>query len=149
MFVRLLTIGIVLAFTACEKTDHDTIDKWVRTEKGPGKLAKALSDESIDADLSAHAAANLIKPPLSQEAEVRDALERMTQGRRTQVIGKLAPRLWEIARIENEMKLPNVPHVTAKDALVTIRKYADDAQRPQIDGYLIDWYGVASYEGRA
>jgi hypothetical protein len=145
----LTIVLLVVASAGCEKTDHESIDKWPRTEKGPGKLANALADESIDADLSAHAAANLIKPPLSQDAQVRDTLEKMSQGRRTQVIGKLAPRLWDIARIENEMKLPNTPHVAAKDALVTIRKFADDAQRQQIDGYLTDWYAVASYEGRA
>src|SRR5438105_523262 len=132
MFVRLMILLTLLA--ACEKTDHDSIDKWPRTEKGPGKLAKAVADESIDADLSAHAAVNLIKPPLSQESEVRDLLEKMSPGRRTQVIAKLAPRLWDVARVENEMKLPNSTHVAAKDALVTIRKYADDTERPQIDG---------------
>ena len=30
-----------------------------------------------------------------------------------------------------------------------LRKYADDAEKQQIDGYLIDWYGAPSYEGRA
>ena len=65
------------------------------------------------------------------------------------MIGKLAPRLWEIARVEGEMQMPRAAQVAAKDALVTIRKYADDAAKQQIDGYLIDWYGVASYEGRA
>ena len=29
------------------------------------------------------------------------------------------------------------------------RKYADDKAKAQIDGYLVDWYCVASYEGRA
>ncbi|MEO8703554.1 MAG: hypothetical protein ABI867_26130 [Kofleriaceae bacterium] len=150
MFARLLTMSITLCFLfACEKTDHDSIDKWPRTEKGPGKLVKAVSDEGIDADLSAHAAANLIKPPLSQENEVRDALERMTPGRRSMVLGKLAPRLWEIARVESEKKLPLAPQIAAKDALVMIRKFADDALKPQIDGYLTDWYAVTSYEKRA
>jgi hypothetical protein len=150
MFARLLTmwITVVLLF-GCEKTDHDSIDKWPRTDKGPGKLVKAVADEGIDADLSAHAAANLIKPPLSQENEVRDALEKMTPGRRSQVVGKLAPRLWEIARVESEKKLPLAPQIAAKDALVMLRKYADDTQKSQIDGYLIDWYAVASYEKRA
>jgi hypothetical protein len=30
-----------------------------------------------------------------------------------------------------------------------VRKYADAATKTQIDGYLVDWYAVASYEGRA
>jgi hypothetical protein len=150
MFARLLTMWITMVLlVACEKTDHDSIDKWPRTDKGPGKLVKAVADENIDPDLSAHAAANLLKPPLSQENEVREALEKMTPGRRTMVLGKLAPRLWEIARVESEKKLPLAPQIAAKDALVMIRKFADDPLKQQIDGYLIDWYAVASYEKRA
>lgn len=149
MFARLLTIAIVLAFTACEKTDHDSIDKWVSTEKGPGKLKKAVEDEGLDADLSAHAAANLIKPPSSQELDVKNAIERMSPGRRHDVVGKLIPRLWEFARVENEKKPANNTQIAGKDALVTIRKWADETQKTQIDGYLVEWYGVYAYEARA
>jgi len=151
MLVRLLTIAAVIApllVGGCQKTDHDSIDKWPRTEKGPGKLKKAIEDEGLEPDLSAHAAVNMITRS-SQEAEVRAALERMSQGRRQQVVEKLMPRLWDAARVEDEKKPANNTQIMAKDALVTIRKYADDAQRTKIDGYLVDWYGVYSYEARA
>lgn len=151
MFVRALTIAFtfLLAFAAvgCEKTDHDSIDKWMRTEKGPGKLKKALSNEGIDADLSAHAAANMIL--MSKESEVYAALDAMSPGRRVQVVGALIPRLWNVARINDEKQLPTPNQTAAKDALFTIRKYADDAQKQKIDEYLIDWYAVISYEKRA
>ena len=66
------------------------------------------------------------------------------------VIGKLAPRLWEIARDRGrDADAARRSQVAAKDALVMLRKYADDAAKQQIDGYLIDWYGAPSYEGRA
>jgi hypothetical protein len=147
MFVRALLIA-VLAFTfGCEKLDHENIDKWSHTAKGPAKLRKALADESIDADLSAHAAATMIKR--TDDPEVFATFEAMTPARRSQVITKLAPRLWDIARIEAERELPGAPQIAAKDALVRLRKWADEVTRPQIDGYLIDWYCVASYEGRA
>ncbi len=145
MFARLVLIAGLLA--ACESTSHENIDKWMHTEKGPGKLKKALADEALDADLSAHAAANMIKKGM--DPDVRSELESMTAQRRAQVIGKLAPRLWEIARIEGELNLPSPPQVAAKDALVSIRKWADDAGKQQIDAYMIDWYCVTSYEGRA
>src|SRR5687767_7874249 len=116
MVARVLLIAIALvAIASCEKTNHENIDKWTRTQKGPGKLKKALTDEGIDPDLSAHAAANLIK--MQRDPEVRDALEKMSPGRRGQVIGKLAPRLWDIARIEKEDALPNAIQIVAKDAL--------------------------------
>src|SRR5262245_10178863 len=149
MFARALPIAVVLFAFGCEKTDHDSIDKWTRTEKGPEKLRKAFTDESIDADLSAHAGANMIRKQPPMDAEFRTDIERMSPQRRAAVVGKLAPRLWEIARVEGEDKLPSPPQSTAKEALLVIRKHADDAQKAQIDGYLIDWYCVASYEARA
>src|SRR4051812_8567857 len=149
MFARVLLTGVFAFISAagCGKVDHENIDKWAHTTNGPSKLKKALADETIDADLSAHAAANLIRH--GDEPDVYAALEAMAPGRRPEVVGKLAPRLWDTARIEKDTDLPGAPQVAAKDALVRIRKWADDATRARIDGYLIDWYGVPSYEGRA
>lgn len=151
MFARVLVIatlaGMVALGLGCEEVDHDNIEKWSRTAKGPTKLRKALNDEAIDADLSAHAAATLIKQ--GEDLDVYGAFEAMVPARRTEVIARLAPRLWDIARIEAEKDLPRSPQIVAKDALVRVRKWADDATRQQIDNYLIDWYCVRSYEGRA
>jgi hypothetical protein len=147
MFARVLLISVVVIAAGCEKTDHDNIEKWTHTQNGPAKLRKALSDEAIDADLSAHAAANLIRH--GDDREVLAAFEAMTPDRRFHVVAKLAPRLWQIARVENERDLPGAPQVTAKDALVRIRSWAGAGTREQIDGYLIDWYCVASFEDRA
>lgn len=149
MFARLVPIAIAVLFIAagCEKTDHASIDKWQNTKKGPAKLKKALADSSIDPDLSAHAAANMILK--GRDPEVRTELDNMAPERRATVIGKLAPRLWRLASIEGEMQMPAPTQVQAKDALVMIRRYADAAGKTQIDGYLVDWYAVPSYEGRA
>jgi len=148
MFARVLTIVLSMFFVAgCEKTDDANIDKWMNTDKGPGKLRKAIADEDLDPDLSAHAAANLIKK--QEEKDLVGLLDTMSPARRTVVLAKLAPKLWDIARIENDNKLPGGTQIAGKDGLVTIRKWADDTLRQQIDGYLIDWYGVSSYDGRA
>lgn len=140
-------LGLGLGALGCEKPDHENIDRWSHTSKGPGKLLKAATDDALDADLSAHAAANLIKR--DDDREVYAAFDAMATPRRAQVIARLAPRLWQTARVENERELPGKPQVAAKDALVRIRTWADEPTRQQIDGYLIDWYCVASYEDRA
>src|SRR5262245_3741879 len=128
MLARVL-LTAVLAFTlGCEKLDHESIDKWARTAKGPGKLRKALADESIDPDLSAHAAAQMVK---RDDPDVFAVLDAMTPGRRTQVIAKLAPRLWDIARVEAAKDLPGAPQTAAKDALVRQRRWADEVTRQQ------------------
>lgn len=148
MLARVLLIAVVcFGVIGCEKTNHENIDKWTKTAKGPDKLKKTVRDEGLDPDLSAHAAANMILK--GNDPDVRAAFEQMSQPRRVQVIGKLAPRLWSIARIEREDALPAPQQTIAKDALINLRKYADDAQKTQIDTYLIDWYGVKSYEARA
>ncbi len=147
MLARVLLIAVLAFIVGCEKVDHDSIDKWSHTVKGPAKLRKALTDEALDADLSAHAAATLLKH--GDDLDVYAAFEAMVPARRAEVIVRLAPRLWDIARIEAEKDLPGAPQVVAKDGLVRVRKWADEATRQQIDGYLIDWYCVSSYEGRA
>src|SRR5690349_2965935 len=129
MIARLVLIALLVA--GCEKTNHDNIDKWTHTEKGPGKLKKALANESIDADLSAHAGANLIK--MGKDPDVKQIFDQMGSARRQAVIGKLAPRLWEIARVEGDMQMPRPIQVAAKDALISVRKYADDTEKQQID----------------
>src|SRR3990167_5348785 len=113
LMFTLLTLGLG---AGCEKTDHGTIDKWTRTEKGPGKLKKALTDEGIDPDLSAHAASNLVR--MGKAPGVRAAFETMSPARKAQILDKLAPRLWELARIEREDALPASPQTVAKDAVM-------------------------------
>lgn len=147
MFVRVLLIAVVGVALGCEQTDHETIDKWSRIAKGPAKLNKALANETIDADLSAHAAANLIKR--DDDRDVYAAFEAMAPARRSAVIARLVPRLWEVARVEDENDLPGKPQVVAKDALVRVRKWTDEPTRQKLDGYLIDFYCVSSFEGRA
>jgi hypothetical protein len=147
MIARVLTIAVALWLGGCEKASHQNIDKWLTTSKGTAKLVKAFADEGLEPDLSAHAGANLVKK--QKDPEFRKVLEAMTPTRRAQVSGVLARRLWDLARVEDPKHLPTPEQIGAKDALVLIRKWVDEAQRPEIDGYLIDWYAVASYEGRA
>jgi hypothetical protein len=158
MLARVLPIAVA-AFTfgtaaalavgaaGCEKLDHENIDRWAHTSKGPAKLLEAVTSDRADPDLSAHAAVNLIRR--DDDREVYAAFEAMPAARRAQVIARLAPRLWDVARVESERELPGKPQVGAKDALVRLRRWADEPTRQQIDGYLIDWYCVASYEDRA
>jgi hypothetical protein len=149
MLARLVPIALIgfMFVMGCEKPSHENIEKWANTKKGPGKLKSAFLDDNLDADLSAHAAAVMIKT--GRDGEVRTELDHMNAARRTAVVTKLAPRLWDMARIDGEMLRPAPQQTMAKDSLVTIRKYADPATKTQIDGYLIDWYAVPSYEGRA
>lgn len=150
MFARVLTIAVALLLVAgCEKTNRENIDKWVTTKKGPEKLKAAFADEGLAPDLSAHAAAAMIKRNPPMDADVRKALEKMSDNRRQAVAEKLAPELWEIARIESEDEMPGPKQVIAKDLLIRLHKTGDAKLKAQVEAYLTDWYGVKSYAGRA
>lgn len=142
-----ISLVALAVLAGCEKTNHENIEKWMKTEKGPGKLKKAVADNSLDADLSAHAAENLIR--IGQDADLNDTFAKMAPERAQAVMAKLAPRLWERARVEREDAVPSPLNITAKDALVDIRPLSDDATKTQIDGYLVDWYAVSFYDKRA
>jgi HEAT repeat protein len=142
-----ICLVVALAAAGCEKTNHENIEKWMKTQKGPGKLKAAVSDSGLDADLSAHAAENLIR--MGQDSELKPAFAAMAPERAQAVMAKLAPRLWERARVEREDAVPSPINITAKDALFDIRQYAADDTKQQIDGYLIDWYAVSFYDKRA
>lgn len=131
----------------CEEVSHENIDKWMRTQKGPGKLVDAFEDRSLDADLSAHAGQNLVR--MDRVEDVVRILEDMPAERRAEVLAALAPRLWEDARIEGEMTVPSPAQIMAKDALFDVRRSAGDETRAQIDGYLSDWLTEGYYSARA
>jgi hypothetical protein len=145
--IVLVSAMVALCALGCEKPSHANIDKWMKSEKGPAKLKKALSSTSLDPDLSAHAAENLLRR--GEDDAVRERLARLADARRTAVIAKLAPRLWNMARVEGEMARPTPTQSRAKDVLFDIRASADPATRTLIDGYLTDWLTGGYYEGRA
>ena len=94
MLVRALSIAmVILLAVGCEKPTHENVDKWVTTQKGPGKLKAALSNDSLDPDLSAHAAIGMLRRRNIMDADVRAGLEKMAPARRTQVVAKLVTRL--------------------------------------------------------
>jgi hypothetical protein len=140
--------GLVAAMLvmACEKPSHENVEKWRATVKGPSKLADALKDSSLDADLRAHAAQALVS--LDKSDAVEGALGGMPDAERQPVVEKLAPRLWTDSKLTEELQVPTAKQLAAKDALFGIRVYANDKTREEIDGYLIDWLS-GYYEGRA
>jgi len=142
-----IVVACVLAVGCSDKVSHDHLDEWMQTEKGPTKLRKAVSDTSIDADLSAHAVENLVI--IRDDAAAREALASLSDARKAAVLPKLAPRLWKLARIEGELTAPTDLQIAGKDMLAEIRGQADPATQTTIDGYLLDWLTGGYYEGRS
>ena len=137
----------VCALGACEEPSHENIDRWMRTEKGPGKIEQALRDPALGTDLRAHAGQNLIR--MENAAAVQAAFEDMAADQRQAVLDELVPRLWDDARIEGEMTRPSVLQIGAKDALYDLRPFAGQASRETIDDYLVEWLTGGYYAGRS
>jgi hypothetical protein len=146
--ITTIAIACCLVFVAaCEKTSHESIDKWMTSKKGMGKLKSALTDSGLDPDLSAHAAENLLRK--QEDETVRKAFETMSPARRDKVLPKFVERLWKLARVEGEMARPGQSQEMAKDMLFDARAWADPATKDTIDRYLVDWLTGGYYEGRA
>lgn len=147
-FLTSIALACCLVFVvACEKTTHENIDKWMTSKKGMGKLKETLSDGSLDPDLSAHAAENLLRK--QEDEELRRLFEAMNPARRDKVLPKFVERLWKLARVEGEMARPTQTQQLAKDMLFDARAWADPATKETIDRYLVDWLTGGYYEGRA
>ncbi len=148
--VRTVPIAVAVALAlvaACAKASHENIDKWLETQKGPGKLADALSDGDLSPDLRGHAAVNLIR--LHKGEGVYAELDKMSDKTRQAVVAEMVPRLWQLARIEGRMKVPSQVQMEAKDGLFYLRKRADQATRLQIDAHLVNWLTGGYYKGRS
>ncbi len=145
--VCVFVVACCVLVAGCEQTTHASIAKWETSKKGPEKLRRTLTDRGLDPDLSAHAAEVLIRK--LEDEYVRTTLAAMAAERREKVVAKLAPRLWDMARLEGEMAQPTQRQQMGKDALYDIRAWADAATRDVIDGYLTDWLTGGYYEGRA
>jgi hypothetical protein len=142
-----IVAALLAGAAACDKTSHDKVDEWLTTSKGHGKLKGALADGDLDPDLRAHAAQNLIR--LGDEPAAFEGLEAASESSRPKIVAKLAPRLWENARMDKPMGVPSPMQSTAKDALFRLRGLADAETKAQIDAYLTDWLTGGWYEGRA
>ena len=143
----LLVVALLALAAACgDDVSHENIDRWLRTEHGVDKLKAALAGDH-DPDLRAHAAQVLIAR--DQLAPVLDTLDKLPESQRHAVVAKLAPRLWEDAKVAGERTVPNDRQWAAKDALYELRGRASTEGRAAIDRYLVEWFTGGYYEGRA
>lgn len=139
-------LAAIVFVAACDSATHANIDKWRATVKGPSKLSAALADRSLDPDLRAHAAQALVSIGKAEVALA--AIAAMPEAERATILSKLVPRLWNDCKLLDELQKPTDKQVAAKDALFSLRSLGTDAQRAEIDEYLVEWLS-GYYEGRA
>jgi hypothetical protein len=125
-----LTSAVPLA--GCDKVTTDNIQLWKTTEKGPGKLADALRDRSVDAKLRAQAAAALVD--IGKSDDVEAALAAMPASERWDVVRAVMPIY--VADMAAGASSPE-KSLAARDALFSLRALASAEDQAQIDAALL------------
>lgn len=143
--VFLLCMGFFAS--ACEDVSHDNIDEWGHTEQGPGKLVGVLESAEHSPALRAHAAQVMVE--LGRFSDIKDILEGLDDKPRQEIMAEFATRLWELARINKELDIPNASQTRAKDVLFYTIDLADAPTQAKMADYLVEWFVGGHYEGRA
>jgi hypothetical protein len=130
-------MGIAVAIAGCGKVDHESIEQWRETRRGPQKLKRALADPDLTADLRAHAAQALVQ--IGEWDAVHATLTDMAVGQRGPLVSALAGRLAVAAQPADGP--PSAVQAGAKDALFGLREFAAAADLDRIDTHLADWIG--------
>ncbi len=141
------SLVLLLVMGACEKPTAENLDKWRNTEKGPGKLQKALENGGLSPELRGHAARNLIQ--LRKDEQVFRALAKIGAAKKAPVVASLVNWLWQDARLKGALSQPSPGQVAAKDALFELRPHAEGDTLVTLDKYLVEWFTGGYYEGRA
>lgn len=140
MLLVLVTAGLGLA--ACDKVTSDNIALWKTTEKGPGKLAAALRERSLEPKLRAEAAVALVD--LGRPEEVEATLSGLPASERWDLMKTVVPAL------EAAMTGASGPEKALgyRDALFSLRALASAEDQARIDAALLPGLEAALRSGR-
>ena len=125
-----LGLALVGSNVGCNQVSSDSIQLWKTTEKGPGKLAAALSDTSVDPKLRAEAAAALVD--LGRADEVEPVLTALPAGPRWDILKVLVPLYMAAAKDGAPEK-----SLAFRDALFSVRDLAPPDTKKEIDAFLL------------
>ncbi len=129
----LITIAAILPQLACSKPTSDNIQLWKSTEKGPGKLADALSDRATEPKLRAEAAVALLE--IGKADQVDAALASMPANERWEVFKTLLP-LYMTNMAANKDSAPE-KYLGFRDALFSLRAWGQAEDQARIDAALV------------
>lgn len=120
----------VVVAAACAPKAED-IERWKGTQKGPGKLKDAVGNASLSAELRGQAVAALFEIGLGNDATT--VLQKTAAAERAPIVAAAVPIF------EKRLTGPDPGSRDAKDALFSVREFADAALVPRIDKDLLDW----------
>ena len=138
-----ITILLLITLPGCEVTS-DRISSWKQSENGTPKLRHAVRDPSVKLPLRVEAAEALcdigLFIPLAED------LKAVAEGDRKQIYSGLNGRLLKRMKGSNPQATSRV-QLQAKDALASLREFADQTELKEIDQELISWL-LGDWENR-
>jgi len=124
---RVSTLVIWLGLlAACESVSSEKIAQWKGTQKGPPKIEEALRSSAVAPGLRAEAAAALVD--LGTPEKVDEAMAAMPTDQRWEILKSLVP-----IHVKAMESAPVPAARDARDALFSVRPYAQPEQQKQID----------------
>ena len=126
---RLFAFGLGL-LAACESVSSEKIEQWKGTEKGPPKIAQALGNSGVAPGLRAEAAAALVELGMSEKVD--EVMATLPANERWEIIKSLVP-----VHVKAMESAPVPAARDARDALFSVRPYAQPEQQKQIDAAIL------------
>jgi hypothetical protein len=143
---------VVAALAGCRVTNED-IEKWKGTVKGPGKIVAVMLADKYDVELRKQAALALVdmeRPDRDGTADLQQALQRLEEGPRAEIIRGMVPGLEELMKQSDakEGGAPSARQVRAKDAAFLLITHAPTDVKARLTVDVVNWY-VEDFNGRS
>jgi hypothetical protein len=153
--LRVLALCALIALAAGCKVSAEDIDFWKGTVKGPGKIVAVMLADKYPMELRTQAALALVQMDRTDRdgtADLQQALQRMDEPTRTQVIAGMVPGLeQQMNQPDDKAQAGSAPaarQIRAKDAAFLLIPYASPEAKAKLTSDVTGWY-VQDFNGRS
>lgn len=148
---RALALLLCLAAAGCRVAPED-IEYWKGTVKGPGKIVAVMLASKYPMELRTQAALALIDMQRTDRdgtADLQQALGRLEQSERDQLIAGMVPGLEELMKKSDKPDGSASPRqIRAKDAAFLLITHAPPEVKSKLTLDVVDWY-MQDFNGRS
>lgn len=148
----LILCGFLAIQSGCKVSSQD-IEYWKGTVKGPGKIVTVMTADKYPMELRTQAAQALVqmdRTDIDATAELQQALQRLDEATRAQVIAGMVPALEAQMNKPDEKggAAPSPAQIRAKDAAFVLITHASPEVKAQLTQHVVGWY-VEDFNGRS
>lgn len=146
-----LVLALCLGLAGCKVAAED-IEYWKGTVKGPGKITAVMLAGKYPIELRTQAALALVDMERTDRdgtAELQQALGRLDEAERNQLIEGMVPGLEELMKKSDKADGSATPRqIRAKDAAFLLITHAPPQVKSKLTLDVVDWY-MQDFNGRS